>query len=74
MEIYIASLNGIREGESKYGITEHVDAGIWEAYAENAERAKQLLCDALQKRVQGTLQSWELARDRFQKAQTLQLP
>ena len=73
MKMYRATLGGIYEVDMHSSITEHVDAGTWEAYGRKPETAKRLLVEALEKRMQGALSSWEMARDRLAKAKELSI-
>lgn len=73
MKMYEATVDGIREFEARYESSPHIDHKSMTAYASTPEEAKRILCDALNKRVQGALQTWELCRDRAEKASKLEV-
>lgn len=71
MRFYRATVDGITQVDMHSSITEHVDCKTWEAFAKSPVVARQLLVDALEKRLAGALQSWEMCRDKLEKAKAL---
>jgi hypothetical protein len=72
--MYRATLTGIKATDTEYPIGEHVDAGTWEAFGKTPQRAKQLLVDALEKRLAGAKSHLQIAGDKLKQAEALKVP